>query len=530
MDAEALISSVINNLSLGQRENAALLAKLSLADFMPLGIEIKTGDSLLLNINESGNLVLTAPQGEKVELPPQALMIDKNISLSPKDGQITIEAKAGQVQSGEVRLQITTINQQAPQAYLRGVENAIKSAPADVVSKAIIKDISNPQNMPLPTVKVAEVAMPFIKELPLTQPQQTEIQNAFQQLEIKLQVSSLPTETITSAPNQSTQSSITQPVEQIIQKIAENIRQLPDKIAFQPQEQAQIIQTSVQNLATELKNFIGTPIPAENNIVGFKTPLGIITPEIPVRLPETGLTELVVSEIILTQPHISEHSVSVSPLDKILATVEQLKTENPVMYQQIAAKLPTDNEKMLANMVSFTKAAVKGDIKQWLGQEIIQQLENQGETGKVVLNNLQSALQESSRQTPTWRIIEIPYYYENHMEKIKLAVKQYPDDENQEEDPHQKFGTRFVVDTNFTQLGAFQFDGFSFVKDRRFDLIIRTERYIEKDLCANIVRLFKTTLNDVQYTGNININLKENFIKISENTKEDKFLTQGLFI
>ena len=182
MDAEALISSVINNLSLGQRENAALLAKLSLADFMPQGIEIKTGDSLLLNINESGNLVLTTTQGEKIELPPQALMIDKNISLSPKDGQLTIEAKAGQVQSGEVHLQITTINQQTPQAYLRGVENAIKSAPSDVVSKAIIKDISNPQNLPLPTVKVADVAMPYIKQLPISQPQQTEIQNAFQQL------------------------------------------------------------------------------------------------------------------------------------------------------------------------------------------------------------------------------------------------------------------------------------------------------------------------------------------------------------
>ena len=87
-----------------------------------------------------------------------------------------------------------------------------------------------------------------------------------------------------------------------------------------------------------------------------------------------------------------------------------------------------------------------------------------------------------------------------------------------------------MVDTNFTRLGAFQFDGFSIAKEHRFDLIIRTERSVGNDLCANIMQLFKTTLNDVGYVGNIKINLKENFIKISENNTEDKFLSQDLFI
>ena len=67
-------------------------------------------------------------------------------------------------------------------------------------------------------------------------------------------------------------------------------------------------------------------------------------------------------------------------------------------------------------------------------------------------------------------------------------------------------------------------------KDRRFDLIIRTQNDIGNDLCANIIKIFHTTLNEVNYVGNIKINLKENFIKISEDETEDKFISRDLYI
>ena len=226
----------------------------------------------------------------------------------------------------------------------------------------------------------------------------------------------------------------------------------------------------------------------------------------------------------------SKQALPTSSVDNILKSIKKLEIDDPQLYEKVAAKLPADNESMLQNMVAFTKATVKNDIRHWLGNDIVTELENKGDTGKAVLAELQSTLQGNNRQSPLWRVIEIPYYVENHMEQIRLAIKQYPDEEENENTPKEKFGTRFIVDTNFTQLGAFQFDGFSFAKDRRFDLIIRTARYIEDDLYTNIIRIFKQTLNDVQYVGNIKINLKENFIKISENNSDDNVLAQGLFI
>ena len=87
-----------------------------------------------------------------------------------------------------------------------------------------------------------------------------------------------------------------------------------------------------------------------------------------------------------------------------------------------------------------------------------------------------------------------------------------------------------MVDTSFSQLGAFQFDGFSFVKDRQFDLIIRTSQAIDEDLKSNIFGIFKTTLHNLNYTGTIKINVKENFIKICEDENKEETLKQGLYV
>lgn len=514
---DSLLSVVMNNLTSNLKVGTGLSAQLSLTDFMQQGIELKSGQNLLLNIDGSGNIQLTNNLGKIGTLPETSLNIDKNINFTEP---VTIQAKISQVQNDNVRLQITNINDQDPISYLRSL-NA--SSNRQIQKSSILETkFSNPQELSLQNIKLSDVAQTLLQKLPISSHQQEIVRNALQQIEIKIQVNNINFE------NQQTETTSLNEQFPLLQKTAQILNQLPLKLSSQPQAETQVIQATVNQLMEELPQFVGTKIQAVTTEDGFMSEIGEVQSKIPVILPEQIESELEIVEI-LQQNSIIEKTLS-SPLDKILNIIEQLKTDNPDLYQKISAKLPSDNEQMLSNMISFTKAAAKGDVHQWLGEEIIQQLEQQGSKGQTIINDLQSSLQSSHRQSPLWRVIEIPYYIENHMEKIKLAIKQYPDEEQEEESPHQKFGTRFVVDTNFTQLGAFQFDGFSFAKDRRFDLIIRTERDIEDDLCANMMRLFKITLNEVQYTGNIKINLKENFIKISENNNDDKILNQGLFV
>lgn len=517
MNIEGLQTIWMNNLPAETGVEKDLTAYLNL----PKELTLQTGQIISLKIMDTGQILLTTPTEENITIPKTSLVLNKTL---PTGSFTEIEAKVGQPQnSGQIiqnngqPLQILTIDGKSPQVYFNQTQTDLKQ-PQNIEARptepALVKDISGFQKIPIQNLTLSEIATPIVDKLPLSPLQKNELQSALQQVEIKFRPSN------TEGTKETLPQKILETVSTVLEKESVQLEKMSPQIPIETQK-------IVQELGNELKQFIGEKIPVEimkdTNII--KTGLGEIEVQTKVPLPENLFADLEIVDIV-TQ---SSPLVQKTPLDKIQNLLQTLKTENPKVYAEIEAKLPAANENMLPNMVSFIKAALKGDVKQWLGAETVSQIENQGQAGQVVLTELQNALQESSKQTPMWKIIEIPYYAENHMQQIKLAVKQYPE-EDETENQRQKFGTRFVVDTNFTALGAFQFDGFSFAQDRRFDLIVRTEHGIGNDLCANIMRIFKKTLNDVQYTGNIKINLKENFIKISENSNDDNFLAQGLFI
>ena len=132
-------------------------------------------------------------------------------------------------------------------------------------------------------------------------------------------------------------------------------------------------------------------------------------------------------------------------------------------------------------------------------------------------------LQNSLRETPSWRIVEMPFYDGSQLSAIKIAIKK---DKQQKEKQDDKKATRFVVETEFSKLGKFQFDGFSKKQSRSLDMIIRTSEKISDDFCANIINLFKKSLYDLDYSGTIKINTAKNFI----NFNEENIITEGDYI
>lgn len=528
MNMETLLNTIINNLNIGLKPEIPVLGTLNVGEFLPEMLELQSGQKITLTINDNSQVQLNIPNEEPIALPQAEIVIDK---VGVVNTPTTIEAKINQIQNGQMQLQIQNINNQNPQQYIRTQQST--SNPLQISTQtAVIKDISGLQSIQLSNVNLVEIAAPYILELPITPKQKSDIQTALRQIEIKV---TIPNNNNMQFSQTSTVQQIQSPiVNQIENKIAEAIKPLPDILNQKtPVEQAEVIQNTAQELVGKLQGMIGQTFPAETIIVGkevtFNTPLGDIRPQIPVQIPEKIQVDLEISEIFFTGT--SDKATPTLFSTKIEQTLQNIKNTEPQLFSEIVKHLPApDNNNMLQQMTVFVKAANKGDVRQWLGDNLVTQLENQGGRGQEILDNLQNALQQSHKQNISWRIIEIPYFAENHIDTIRLAIKQYPEDKDTPEEQRQKFGTRFVVDTNFTQLGAFQFDGFSVAKERRFDLVIRTERGIGNDLYANIVKLFKTTLNEVNYVGNIKINLKENFIKISENNDEDKFLPRDLFI
>ena len=112
---------------------------------------------------------------------------------------------------------------------------------------------------------------------------------------------------------------------------------------------------------------------------------------------------------------------------------------------------------------------------------------------------------------------------------LKIAVRKNREEEEKDDLRRREGGIRFLVETEFSKLGSFQFDGFSQVKERRFDLVIRTSQPQPQGFCAEIMRLFKNSLHDVGYNGQININQQADFIKINSDASGLN-TAEGLFI
>ena len=264
----------------------------------------------------------------------------------------------------------------------------------------------------------------------------------------------------------------------------------------------------------------------------MQTPLGEIIPELPLKLETGEQLILKVSEFIIPK----ENNVTATPLPplagKILEIIKPLQGQvAPEVLTNLIEKIPADNAKILSNIISFLKAAGNENISDWLGSELTDSLRLSGNKGQEALTQLENLILGRKEENSQWRIIEVPFYDTESLSKIRVAIRKYSkEDKSHNSQMRKKDTARFVIDTSFTALGAFQFDGFTISQEKRFDLVIRTEKDIGEDFCTHIMQLFRNSLASVDYAGNIRINIKEKFIKLCEDTQKSTILQDGIYI
>ena len=190
----------------------------------------------------------------------------------------------------------------------------------------------------------------------------------------------------------------------------------------------------------------------------------------------------------------------------------------------ILQKLPGIKGNILQNLYSFYKAANSGEAIDWLGKETTSQILNSAK-GAEALGIAEAAVSSVVKETPLWRIIEIPFFEGSRIVPLQISVKK--DRDEQEKKKNSKSGLRFIIETEFSKLGAVQFDGLSVAAERRLDLVIRTSQKMEEDFCLAIINLFKKSLHDLEYTGSIKINQRETFIRVD---KDPQILLDGVYI
>lgn len=479
--------------------------------------------------------------GKIIEIDAKDISFDKPINI--EKGTI-IQAKVSGVneQGITIRLQALKPEGQEPlkNAEETFIQNTIpeKTLGAEKTESVIKNDVFQGVKTNIEPLKLSQVIEHIGKEIGLSQKQMTEIKTALTEYEIKFDSPKLTVTENRVVTENGIQSQTRTNPEAVENTLFNNIKEIV--------LQNKPISETIKTIINAFKALEGKTLPAQTQDYPqgsiFKTAIGNVFPEKDIKLLQNIKLDLPIKEV---------REVIENKLDELFrsdfwrfstAGRAETKAEPDVLKnifkllknENLSGKIPQPESKdFFVNIRGFLKAVKSAEISQWLGRETIQELQT-FPRGQETINVLQNFIETSHREIGLWRMVEIPIISGETIEQIRLVVKrQAQEDEetekNQKEKP-QKGGTRFVVESRFSQLGGFQFDGLAEEKKRRFDLIIRTEKLLDKDLCSQIMTLYKTTLHKFDYWGTIQINLKENFIKPWEDDIKEDNKGQGILV
>ena len=317
-----------------------------------------------------------------------------------------------------------------------------------------------------------------------------------------------------------------------LEKIYEALKNSLDGAASEnltPETFSRLNTKVLQELQTLQKNALLSQVslPEDSSWNILQTLLGDFVPEMSLKIPQKTRLLLKIRNIFHEQ-NAKAPELHSSDMRDILQQLGRQK--HNVTAALLQNRIPQNNERMIANILGFIKAANDHNLENWLGEDLMKHLKSLGDEGTDVLEKLNTMLNTQAQENSNWRILNIPFYADNMFNQIRIAIKKMQDENQKRKNENkEKSAVRFVVDTSFTRLGAFQFDGFSFRKDKRFDLILRTEKDLGDDFVSSVVKIFQKTLSDVDYNGNISVNFKEKFIKVCEG-QEQTHLENGFFI
>lgn len=208
-------------------------------------------------------------------------------------------------------------------------------------------------------------------------------------------------------------------------------------------------------------------------------------------------------------------TIQQSPSGKLIS--ERMQNLNAATLNIIKPHFAFQGKDIFSDIFNFYQSAITKDLSLWIGKKQIDKITTAGSDGNRQLQELNNFLLNSVKENAIWKIVEMPMFDGSLFSSLKIAVKK---DSSSSKTQKKKTGTRFVVETEFSKLGKFQFDGYSVAEKRKLDLIIRTSKNISDDFCKHIINLFKKTLYDVNYSGSVKINQQDNFIPLHSTTEK----------
>jgi len=167
------------------------------------------------------------------------------------------------------------------------------------------------------------------------------------------------------------------------------------------------------------------------------------------------------------------------------------------------AAIPAANRQALSDILFLLSALKGGDVKRWLGDARVKEIESKAGDLLARLGAEFTALRGASveaREPQGWNALTFPFLAGQHVEPVRLYYKR----QSREGKRNQAGGEHFLVDFVLSSFGRFQLDGLvKRAATLQFDLVVRSEQALEPAMEQEIRRIYHQAAETGGFQGNL---------------------------
>jgi hypothetical protein len=166
-------------------------------------------------------------------------------------------------------------------------------------------------------------------------------------------------------------------------------------------------------------------------------------------------------------------------------------------------RVPQPGPRLASTILYFLQALHGGDLRGWLGGQAAEALERTGRGD--LLARLNKDLVQLARLNEAaggeWRFLPIPLFDGNPVHQLRLFLRRRRSAKGGDGTEDSDEATRFILDVELSRIGDMQLDGL--VRDRRFDLILRTRHPLSEGMRRDIAGIFDDANGAAGHKGQI---------------------------
>lgn len=183
--------------------------------------------------------------------------------------------------------------------------------------------------------------------------------------------------------------------------------------------------------------------------------------------------------------------------------------------------VPQPGPRLASGLLFFLSALSAGDLSRWLGGQALQGLRHAGRD--TLVQRLTQDFGQLGRMADAapgdWRLLAMPIVNGQHVEQLRLWLRQHRDEDRRKSQRRGREATRFILEVELSELGDLQLDGLVHVK--RFDLMLRSRHSLSRDMRREITRIFEEANAIGGYSGSIGFQASADWRFLSLDRFED---------